>query len=189
MLIHHRNLAFASGVGLLSLLLITPLSAQNREGYRDYREATRIEPGTTIPVRTNEMITSERRDNRVYTGIVDRDIRGENGRLGIPRGSRVELIVRTARDNDLIIDVESIIVNDKRYAVQTDAARVDSGSDNSLVGSIVGAINGVDARGRQIRIPRDTVLNFRLDRALFMGVADRGVERDGRHYHDWYRDR
>jgi len=171
MLIHHRNLAFMSGVGLLSLLFITPSSAQNREGYRDYRESTRIEPGTTIPVRTNETITSDRRDNRVYTGIVDQDIRGENGRLGIPRGSRVELIVRTARDNDLIIDLESVIVNDKRYAVQTDATRVDSGGDNSLVGSIVGAINGVDTRGRRIRIPRDTLLTFRLDRPLFVGVV------------------
>ena len=190
MLINSRNIKFMSGVGMLSLLFLTPLSAQNRDGYRDYRPgSTRIEPGTTLSVRTDQMIMSDRRDNRVYYGVVDRDVRGDNGRLGIPRGSRVELIVRTARDNDLIIDVESVLVNGQRYAVSTDATRVDSGGDNSLVGSIVGAINGVDTRGRRIHIPGGTVLNFRIDRPLFMGVADRGVDRDGYHYHDWYRDR
>jgi len=37
-----------------------------------------------------------------------------------------------------------------------------------------------------VRIPRDTLLSFRLDRPLIMGVADRGIDRDGYHYHDWY---
>jgi hypothetical protein len=31
------------------------------------------------------------------------------------------------------------------------------------------------------------VMGFRLDRPLDMGIADRGVNRDGLHYHDWYR--
>jgi len=50
----------------------------------------------------------------------------------------------------------------------------------------VGTINGADVRGRAVRIPRNTLLSFRLDRPLEMGVADRGVERGGYHYHDWY---
>jgi hypothetical protein len=40
-----------------------------------------------------------------------------------------------------------------------------------------------------VRIPRDTPLSFRLDRPLDIGVADRGVTREGRHYHDYYDDR
>jgi hypothetical protein len=32
------------------------------------------------------------------------------------------------------------------------------------------------------------VLTFRLPRPLEMGVADRGIDRDGRHYHDYYND-
>jgi hypothetical protein len=35
-------------------------------------------------------------------------------------------------------------------------------------------------------------MTFRLQRPLDMGVADRGIMRDGRHYHDYdrpYRDR
>jgi len=54
------------------------------------------------------------------------------------------------------------------------------------VGSIFGAVTG-DYQGRAIRIPRDTVLTFRLSQALQMGVPDRGVNRDGRHYHDYDR--
>jgi hypothetical protein len=150
---------------------------------------TQLLPGTSITVRPNEAIDVERKDNRVYTGIVDRDVRGSNGRLAIPRGSTAELIVRVARDNDLILDLESVTVNGQRYAIKTDANRVDSARDNSLVGSIVGAISGGEVRGRAVRIPRDTPLTFRLDRPLDIGVADRGVMRDGRHYHDYYDER
>ena len=139
-----------------------------------------------IAVRPVESIDVERKDNRVYYGIVDRDVRGNNGRLAIPRGSRVELIVRVARDNDLILDLESVMVNGQRYALQTDANRVESYRDNSLVGAIIGAVNGGQVRGRAVRIPRDTLLTFRIDRPLLMGVADRGMDRDGYHYHDWY---
>ena len=72
------------------------------------------------------------------------------------------------------------------YAIRTNTERVESQRDNSLVGTIMGAINGGQVRGRAIRIPRDSLVTFRLQRPLYMGVADRGVERDGRHYHDWY---
>jgi hypothetical protein len=114
---------------------------------------------------------------------------GGNGQLAIPRGSRAELIVRVARDNDLILDLESVTVNGQRYAIKTEATRVESGRDNSLVGTIVGAINGGQVQGRSVRIPRDTPLSFRLDRPLEIGVPDRGVTREGRHYHDYYDDR
>ena len=195
----HRtsNLTRVIGLGLFTLLVSSlPAVGQDRDRDRD-RDGdrprggfTRMEPGTTIPVRVNESIDVERKDNRVYYGIVDQDIRGDNGRIAIPRGSNAELIVRVARDNDLILDLESVVVNGQRYAIRTDPNRVESQRDNSLVGAIVGAVNGGQARGRAVRIPRDSVITFRLDRPLEMGVADRGVTRDGYHYHDWYgRDR
>ena len=143
-----------------------------------------------ITVRPTESIDVERNDYRVYTGIVDQDVRGGNGQLAIPRGSTAELIVRVARDNDLILDLESVTVNGQRYAIKTGANRVDSARDDSLVGAIVGAVSGGQARGRSVRIPRDAVLSFRIERPLDIGVADRGVMREGRHYHDYYeRDR
>jgi hypothetical protein len=147
---------------------------------------TRLEPGTVIPIRTNEAIDVDRSDNRIYTGIVDQDVRGDNGRLAIPRGANVELIVRVERDNDLIVDLESVVVNGQRYAIRTDANRMESRRDDSLIGGIIGAISGGEVRGRAVRIPRDSVVTFRLQRPLEMGVADRGSTRDGRHYHDYY---
>jgi hypothetical protein len=161
---------------------------RDRDRYRDGDRLTRLEPGTVIPVRLNESIDVERRDNRVYTGIVDQDVRGVDGRLAIPRGAPVELMVRVAADNDLILDLDSVAVNGQRYALRAEPNRVESRRDDGLVGAIVGAINGGTATGRAVRIPRDSVVTFRLQRPLDMGVVDRGVTRDGAHYHDWYRD-
>jgi hypothetical protein len=182
---------------ILSGLLTVCAWTQDRDRMRDddrywdsqTRRYTQLAPGTTITVRPNESIDVERKDNRVYTGIVDQDVRGTNGRLAIPRGSTVELIVRVARDNDLVLDLESVTVDGQRYAIRTDTNRVESSRDNSLVGTIVGAINGGQASGRAVRIPRNTLLSFRIERPLEVGVADRGVTREGRHYHDYDRDR
>jgi hypothetical protein len=182
------SLAVVSG-----LFLTAGALAQDRDRVRDSdrnwdsqnKRYTQLVPGTVISVRPNESIDVERKDNRVYTGIVDRDVRGSNGQMAIPRGSTVELIVRVAADNDLILDLESVTVNGQRYAIKTDANHVESARDNSLVGAIVGAINGGQARGRAVRIPRDTLLTFRIERPLDMGVSDRGVTHDGRHYHDF----
>src|SRR6266478_3499360 len=122
----HSPLAmFVAAVAVFIAFGMSPsASAQYRDRDRDRDQdndrVTRIEPGTTLAVRTTEPIDVERRDNRVYYGVVDQDIRGDNGRLAIPRGSRVELIVRVMRDNDLILDLESVNVNGQRYAIQTD---------------------------------------------------------------------
>jgi len=195
-----RVFSFTARVAVFSgLIFAAGALAQDRDRMRDpddrywdnqNRRYTELVRGTMVSVRPKEAIDVNRKDNRVYTGIVDQDVRGANGRLAIPRGSTVELIVRVARDNDLILDLESVTVNGQRYAIKTDATRVESRPEGSLVGAIVGAVNGGEARGRAVRIPRNTVLTFRVDRPLTMGVADRGVDRDGHHYHDYYdRDR
>ena len=143
-------------------------------------------PAPRIAVRTDEPINVERTNFSFFGGTVDQDVRGGNGRLAIPRGSHVELIVRVERDNDLILDLDSVMVNGQRYAISTDPNRVQSQRDNSVVGSILGAINGGEAQGRAVRLPRGSLVTFRLDQPLAMGVADRGVDRGGYHYHDYY---
>jgi hypothetical protein len=196
MMCRSSKVKVAIGLGLFALFISSPLcSAQDRDEDRDRdrdrdREMTRLEPGTVIPIRTNDSIDVERKDNRVYYGTVDQDVRGDNGRIAIPRGSNAELIVRVEADNDLILDLESVSINGQRYAIRTDPNRVESQRDYGIVGAIEGAINGGQVRGRAVRIPRDSVVTFRLERPLDMGVTDRGVKRDGYHYHDWYdRDR
>jgi len=185
------------GPAALAAVLATGAFAQDRDRDRDrmrdadawdaaHNRYTRLVAGTVINVRPTEAIDVERKDNRVYTAVVDQDVMGSNGRLAIPRGSTVELMVRVAPDNDLILDLESVNVRGgDRYAIRTDPARVDS-QQPGLVGAIVGSINGGEVRGRAVRIPRNTLLSFRLDRPLEMGVTDRGVERGGAHYHVWY---
>jgi hypothetical protein len=81
---------------VLAIVMIGSAAAQDRDRMRDpdYWDAgsnryTRLVPGTMISVRPSEAIDVERRDNRVYTGIVDQDVRGTNGKLAIPRGSTV----------------------------------------------------------------------------------------------------
>jgi hypothetical protein len=183
---HNVSARFVGIAAAFLVLCVGSASAQDRDRDRDrdYRDRmTRIEPGTLISVRTTEGIDVDRRDNRVYRGIVDQDVRGENGRLAIPRGSAVELLVRVAPDNDLILDLDSVVVNGQRFGIRADANRVESRRDNSLVGAIIGAVEGGQVRGRAVRVPRDSVLSFRIDRPMEMGVADPGYDRDGHHYH------
>ena len=187
------GLKIGFGLGLVTVFLASPIcSAQDRDRdwNRDWDQNrgvfTRLEPGAVVPVRMNQTVDVEHRDNRVYYGTVDQDVYGGNGRIAIPRGSNAELMVRVAPDNDLVIDLESVVVNGNRYAVRTEPDRMQSPRDNSIVGQIVGAVTGAQLRGPAVRIPRGSVVTFRLDRPLEMGVADRGVDRDGVHYHDWY---
>jgi hypothetical protein len=180
----------------------------------------RIEAGTIATIRTGETIDVDRSDGRVFAGEVDEDVRGETGRVAIPRGSRVELMVKEAPDRDLILDLESVTVNGQRYAIDANTDRVEAPDGlgknqrtgeyvggGALLGTIIGAIAGggkgaaigavagaaagaggqAITRGRAVRIPRGSLLTFRLDRALVIGVADRGATRDGNHYHDYRR--
>ncbi len=188
----HSITSVLSGTSFVLALCLSPaLFAQNRDTYRgddrDRGQFTTIEPGTIIAVRTAEPINVERTDNRVFRARVDQDVRGSNGRLAIPRGSRVELIVRVARDNDLILDMDSVTVRGRRYGIDTNRNRVQSQGDNGLIGTIFGAITGGEVQGRAVRVPRGTQITFRLQQPLQMGAVDRGVNRRGRHYHDDYR--
>jgi len=177
---------FAISALCLSSMAIAQYPDHDRD--RDRDRITTLLPGTVIPVRTNEAIDVDKGDYRVYRGIVDQDVRGNDGHLAIPRGSGVELIVRFSRDNDMILDIDSVTVNGVRYAPKAYTKRIESQHDESVVGSIIGAINGGEVRGRAVRVPRDTVVTFRLQQPLTMGIADRGIERNGYHYHDYERD-
>jgi hypothetical protein len=183
----------------------------------------RIEPGTILTVRTNERISEARADGRIFTGTVDQDVLGARGKLAIPRGSNVELIVRVARDNDLILDLESVTVDGQRYAINAQANRVE-GNDRDTVGAnsrtgkyvgggaILGAILGaavgggkgaaigaaagagagataqIATSGREVRIPPESLVTFRIDRPLIVGARDGGYDRDGHHYHRDFED-
>jgi hypothetical protein len=202
--------------------VVLAASAQDRgQNDRNQRYFTRIDSGSMITVRTTDYIDSDRADGRIFRGSVAEDVRDENGRIGIPRGAPVELIVRAAPDNDLMIDLESVVVDGQRYGIRADANRIESGQSRegvgenrrtgeyvgggAVVGAIIGAIAGggkgaaigagagaaagagsqMATRGREVRIPRESILTFRMQRPLEMGVPDTGYDRDGGHYHKY----
>lgn len=185
------GIRFFGGLLAVAALAIAPAYGQDRDRNYDQDQnrdhIARVDPGTNIPVRLNQSIDVDKGDNRVYTGVVDQDVYGDNGRLVIPRGSNVEMRVRYAADNDLNLDLDSVIVNGQRYGVRSDEQHFDSRKDNSVVGTIVGALNGGQARGQAVRLQRDTVVTFRLARPLEMGAAHPDYDRD-RNY-DQDRDR
>ena len=149
----------------------------------------------------------------MFSGIVEQAVRDQTGRVAIPRGSSVELIVRAARDGDLILDLDSIIVDGQRYAVRADANRVDAPDNRvsgvragetigggAILGTIVGAIAGGGkgaatgaaagaAAGAALLTQGREVRVPRLgvdipaDRPLDVGVPDVGFTRDGQHFH------
>lgn len=170
--------ALAGGAALLAMCIV-PALAQDRDydhgrDYdHDHDHMTRIERGTAIPVRTEERIYSDQAGDRIYRGRVEEDVRGENGRLAIPRGSLVELKVRTAPDNDLVLDLAGINVNGEHFRVEADADHIESQKPEGLVGAIVGAINGGQVRGLRVDVPRDTVINFRLERSMTVEAVHR----------------
>ncbi len=185
---------------------------------------SRIDPGSYVTVRVTNPIEVNRVGGRVYAGVVENDVWDDYRRLSvpaIPRGSRVDLVVRTARDGDLILDLDSIYAHGVRYIVAATPERVEAPRDRdhggdvaaaagsgAVIGTIVGAIAGggkgaaigaaagaatglaLAANGREIHVPRGSVLTFRLERPLVIrapagrpGRDDRGDRRDDRRDH------
>jgi hypothetical protein len=116
-----------------------------------------IDSGTTITVRTNESINAKDSDGQVFSGVVEKDVANRRGSIAIPKGSDVELVVRNVSDNEVALDLQSVMVNGQRYTVQTDSSYIDPerkegiGANKrtgkyvgggALLGAVVGAIAG-----------------------------------------------
>ena len=104
-----------------------------------------IPAGTSIQIRTTEPIDTQSIDGRIYTGIVENDVRDVQGRLAIPRGATAELVVRRASDDEIVLDLDSITINGRRYGVDATRNRVGT--------------SGVDIRDSGIGANRETARN------------------------------
>ena len=125
-----------------------------------WAQQDRVPSGTEITVRTNGRIEAKDSNNgRIYTAVIDRDVRDRSGNIVITRGSDAELIVRSTANHELQLDLESVNVNGRRYVVSTedqvispDGNQKDGVGANkrtakyagggAIVGSIIGAIAG-----------------------------------------------
>jgi hypothetical protein len=168
MRIHVRGAVIGCSL-IAGFLASQTISAQNpndpwqdryrRDGQYDaYSRPARLEAGTFVTVRTQRPLDADRADGRIFPAVVDRDVWDEYGRLAvpaIPSGSPAQLRVRTAPDSDLILDLDSVIVDGKRYAVGAETDRIESRprgtsgdraaeyvGGGAILGTIIGAIAG-----------------------------------------------
>jgi hypothetical protein len=207
-----------AGVAMIWTLGLGNASAQS------WQPLNYIDPGATIQVRTTRPIDASTVDSRVFTGIVDRDVRDANGGIAIPRGATAELVVRRGPNNELDLDLDSIDVNGQRYGVDATRHAVGSGGidvrnsgignnqdtiehvgGGALLGTVIGAITGgakgaaigaaagaavgagtqVLTHGRQVWVPAESLITYRLRSGLDLGVQDTGYDRNGVHYHHY----
>ena len=124
----------------VAAMLLAPQSASAQ-----WTALSRLEPGTTIQIRTTDTIDAQSIDGRVYTGTVEADVRDNQGRLAIPAGATAELVVRRGPDNELVLDLDSITINERRYGVDATRNRIGTA--------------GVDVRNSGIGANKETAVN------------------------------
>ena len=137
MVITQRRWTTAAALAIFSATLgiSQPIAAQGY-GYG----ASTIPAGVNIPVRTSEAIDAKSADGRVFTGVVDEDVKDADGRVAVPRGSTAELMVKKSSDNELSIDLDSLTINGERYAVDADANAVGTTGLGSTIQNGAGTI-------------------------------------------------
>jgi hypothetical protein len=164
--------------------------------------------GTELVVRTAETIDSRNSGpDQTFAAIFEQDVMNAAGQVIIPERSSAQLMVRqissggTTGSPEMVLDIQSITVNGRRYLVSTtDLARdsdtgigknkrtaeaigggaaigtligaIVGGGKGAAIGAVIGAAGGAGAqvltRGREVRVPAETVLNFRLDRPVML---------------------
>ena len=83
--------------------------------------------GSEVSVRTNEVIDSANAtEGQTFEAQVTRDVTDANGDVVIPRGSRAWIVIKSASKggrfrgaSDLVLDLQSVAINGRRYTVDT----------------------------------------------------------------------
>jgi hypothetical protein len=122
-----------------------------------------VASGSEVPVRVEETIDSAKAvEGQTYAAEVTRDVKDEAGDCVIPRGSNAQIVIKSVEKggrfhgaSDLVLDLASISVDGRRYAVST-VDMVEKGHDGvgankrtaefagggAAFGAIIGAIAG-----------------------------------------------
>jgi hypothetical protein len=152
-MLRRNTLRIASAVTVAVLALPVAGTAQS------WNYLDPIPAGTSIQVRTTERIDANTMDGRVYRGTIESDVRDTEGRLAIPAGATAELVVRRASDDELVLDLDSVTISGRRYAVDATRNRVGTAGEKlggiganketarnvgggALLGAIIGGVIG-----------------------------------------------
>lgn len=116
---------------------------------------SRITPGTVVTVRTNTLIDPQRLGG-VYEAVVAHDVFDRDGRVAIPRGTLMQMIVRESPNGGMALGVDSIVVDGQPYSLQAGPA---------MMGQSPSAVPGEEilVRGPRLYVPPDTLLEFQID--------------------------
>jgi hypothetical protein len=126
------------------------------------RNSPVVPTGTEIAVRTNDAIDSQNAsEGQTHSATVLQDIKGNAGETLIPKGSDPQLVIRqvnlggTTGSPQLILDLQSITVNGRRYRVSTEDISQTSNAGigknrrtaemvggGAVLGTLLGAIAG-----------------------------------------------
>jgi hypothetical protein len=146
--------------------------------------------GTELVVRTIETIDSRNFGaDQTFSALVERAVSDETGRIIISKGSSAQLVIRQVSSGgktgspEMVVDVQSITIEGRRYLISradltednetgigTSAGTVAGGGKATAIGYLIGAADGADTQvrttGREVKVPSDTVLRFRLDKPV-----------------------
>lgn len=151
-----RRIALAAATAIFSATVVVVQPAFAQAQLR-----TTIDAETMFKVRTTQAIDVKTADGLIFTGTVEEDVLDRNGDVAIPEGATVELMARKSGE-EMTLDLESVTVNGRRYAVLADpstvgtSGRIESGArtiganrdtavyvgGGALLGTIIGAITG-----------------------------------------------
>jgi hypothetical protein len=136
-----------------------------------------VPPGSSVVILTKDTVkTAKAYRGTVYFASTATDILDETGAVLIPRGSPIELVVRSVSYLGpggvgmtlLTLDIDAVVVRDVRYPVETDDKRPDPGGigvDRGAARWIAGredAARDVITRGHSIHVPAGILLAFTI---------------------------
>ena len=160
-----------------------------------------VPSGTDIKIQTAATIDSKAaQEGQSFPATIAENVVSSTGEILIAKGSDASLTIRKAGGNDLLLDLQSVTVAGKTYAVNSGDLnetnrRAGIGKNSrtakmvgggAVVGTIIGAIAGhgkgaavgavtgaaaggaaqVLTKGKEIRVPAESILTFRLNAPL-----------------------
>ena len=106
------------------------------------RGSVTVPAGTEISVRTNEAIDSQNAsEGQHYSATVLQDIRGGAGETLISKDSNADLVIRrvnsggTVQSGNVVLDLDSITVNGRRYRVSTEDLKQSGSGESARIGA------------------------------------------------------